>query len=288
MRAPPPELRDDRDAGFYSPGSSGPAAIQLDWLGDGDFTLAQPFEYVEPQGRSHLVHPSEPIDLASIPIFLTWLVPKDGTHTPAAILHDTLIGGRVAVDYDNSDNEQIDDRHADYLFREAMKHTGVGWVRRWLMWSAVSLRSLTVETARAADGRTTERMRWGRIGPVAVALIGCVIIATIMALDVPDVIDSTRWFDRWSWTDDIDVFGSRSWFSEVVRGVACIAFCGALVGLVLGLVSRNRDGLAAGAIGGTAVGLLGLPMLSSAIGYAMYLLIEFVVRLVRRAAGLSS
>jgi hypothetical protein len=37
-------------------------------------------------------------DLASIPFFATWLVPRDGKHTPAALLHDSLYADARGLD----------------------------------------------------------------------------------------------------------------------------------------------------------------------------------------------
>ena len=55
-------------------------------------------------------------DLASIPPFLTWLIPKDGTHTPAALLHDAIIGGRQGVEFETSSKVPIDIATATICF----------------------------------------------------------------------------------------------------------------------------------------------------------------------------
>lgn len=70
-------------------------------------------------------------DFASVPRAFTWLVPRYGRYTRAAILHDYLCveaaNGRFA-------------RHdADGIFRRAMRELGVSFLRRWLMWVAVRL-----------------------------------------------------------------------------------------------------------------------------------------------------
>lgn len=80
--------------------------------------------------------PSEnPTDLASVPLFMRWFENTYGAHTLAAILHDNLItdiasGGALGSD-----------ALADHLFREMMRSAGVPWLKRWIMWSAVALRS---------------------------------------------------------------------------------------------------------------------------------------------------
>jgi hypothetical protein len=76
-----------------------------------------------------------PTDLASIPRYMRWFESSYGAHTLAAIIHDDLIaavpnGGPLA-----------DDTLSDRFFREMMKSAGVPWLKRWIMWSAVALRS---------------------------------------------------------------------------------------------------------------------------------------------------
>jgi hypothetical protein len=85
-------------------------------------------------------------DLASVPRWLTWLVPRYGQYTRAAIVHDFLC--------QHSDND-FGDQHcgacpavpvlrlrdrsdADEVFRVIMRQLGVPWARRELMWSAVT------------------------------------------------------------------------------------------------------------------------------------------------------
>jgi Protein of unknown function (DUF1353) len=59
-------------------------------------------------------------------------VPRYGHHTLPALLHDQLV-----------DDDLVDDRErADRIFRDAMGEQGVGPVRRWLMWSAVSIATI--------------------------------------------------------------------------------------------------------------------------------------------------
>ena len=76
-----------------------------------------------------------PTDLASIPRYLRWFESAYGAHTLAAIIHDDLIvkvpnGGPLG-----------DDTLSDRFFREMLKSAGVPWLKRWIMWSAVALRS---------------------------------------------------------------------------------------------------------------------------------------------------
>ena len=76
-----------------------------------------------------------PTDLASIPRYLRWFESAYGVHTLAAIIHDHLI-----VDKPNGGALE-DDTLSDRFFREMMKSAEVPWLKRWIMWSAVALRS---------------------------------------------------------------------------------------------------------------------------------------------------
>jgi hypothetical protein len=76
-----------------------------------------------------------PTDLASIPRYMRWFETAYGLHTLAAIIHDNLI-----VDKPNG-GALKDDTLSDRFFREMMKAAGVKWLKRWIIWSAVALRS---------------------------------------------------------------------------------------------------------------------------------------------------
>ena len=76
-----------------------------------------------------------PTDLASIPWFMRWFVNNYGKHTLAAILHDQLIGTTA------NDGALKSDTLADRFFREMMGVAGVHWLKRWIMWAAVAIRS---------------------------------------------------------------------------------------------------------------------------------------------------
>lgn len=73
-------------------------------------------------------------DLTSVPQALRWLVSQYGSHTPAALIHDRLIGKKSPV-------EGVTDVHADRYFRFMLRDLGVRLLRRWLMWAAVALRT---------------------------------------------------------------------------------------------------------------------------------------------------
>lgn len=76
-----------------------------------------------------------PTDLASIPRFMRWFENSYGVHSLAAIIHDELItdeanGGPLGSD-----------TLSDRFFRQMMGSAGVPWLKRWIMWAAVALRS---------------------------------------------------------------------------------------------------------------------------------------------------
>jgi Protein of unknown function (DUF1353) len=119
--------------------------VLLKQVGPNRFQLLHGFRYqVPPNGAIHLVPahdvnrpPSDPnnsTDLASVPFWLWWFVASYGLHTRAALLHDHLV-----------DVKQIDRVEADRVFRLALEESKVRWMRRWLMWTAVSLATMALK-----------------------------------------------------------------------------------------------------------------------------------------------
>lgn len=262
---------DERSPGcFYdAPGTNRPALFQFERMEPPNYRVMRQFEYVDKLGHWYRVPKDvadNTTDYASIPFFLTWLVPKDGSHTPASVLHDALIGGRKDVHYETSAPETVDDRHADYLFREAMTQTGVTWLRRWLMWAAVALRTLTVRIDKdPATGEERQRKNWLRIGGVGVVVAAWAILSAAMALDVPDLLPANR---------DLPWLAERPWWSEILRALAQVAVGTAVCGLVFMIVLRSIRGLSAGLIAGVGVGFLGLPMIASLVGVGGYYVLD--------------
>jgi hypothetical protein len=76
-----------------------------------------------------------PTDLASIPRFVRWFENSYGVHTLAAIIHDQLI--------EDTPNEGAlkSDTLSDRFFREMLEAAGVPWLKRWIMWAAVAIRT---------------------------------------------------------------------------------------------------------------------------------------------------
>lgn len=97
-------------------------------------------------------HPSEgTTDLASIPWFMRWYVNTYGQHTLAAIIHDQLIAD--APNRGTLHSDVVSDR----FFREMLEACGTGYFKRWVMWTAVAMR-----TRWAAGGwKRVKLLLWG-------------------------------------------------------------------------------------------------------------------------------
>ncbi len=74
-------------------------------------------------------------DLASIPPFMRWFENTYGSHTLAAIIHDELIVGTP------NGGALKSDTLSDRFFRHMLEASGVPWLKRWIIWAAVALRS---------------------------------------------------------------------------------------------------------------------------------------------------
>lgn len=146
-------------------------------------------------------------DLTSVPDLFTWLVPKTGSHLPAALVHDGLVWDPRHEQKTYVCEQEIDRVGADRVFRDAMGDLGTGLVRRWLMWTAVS-----TATALAGIG-----------GPVARWLQRAAVIVTILTVVVlgyeatADLVDRTG---RWWWTFGVPWMPEGSFASELRRGGA--------------------------------------------------------------------
>jgi hypothetical protein len=127
--------------------------VVLEQVGPNAFQLLEGFRYrvPEPGGAEYVVHahdpdrsPDEPnnsTDLASVPFWLWWFVASYGTHTRAALLHDELVEGKPLA----GSAPLVERDEADRVFRLALEESKVRWMRRWLMWTSVSLATMAVE-----------------------------------------------------------------------------------------------------------------------------------------------
>lgn len=89
-----------------------------------------PADLIPPTGGAPDPDALATTDLASVPGLFRWFLSTYGVHTPAALLHDRLVGGaRVAG---------VSHTQAGRLFRLMLEALGVPFLRRWLMWAAVA------------------------------------------------------------------------------------------------------------------------------------------------------
>jgi hypothetical protein len=139
---PPSETDGASTAPFSKKFSERAAEVVVRQVTPANFKLREPFKYVD-RDRRFDVPEHDVSDFASVPSFLTWLIPRYGRHTLAALLHDHLQDhlhrpGTPIPD----DPEAVTSDEADTVFRQAMQYSHVPFVRRWVMWAAVSLRTV--------------------------------------------------------------------------------------------------------------------------------------------------
>lgn len=209
--------------------AGGQMELQLQPVG-AEFKLLRRFQYHDPgQDNATFTIPGDlevfRTDLASIPWFFAWLVPGLGTHLPAVLVHDALVGGTLGTDYDGP---TVNREEADRILRDAMANLGTPPIRRWLMWTAV-----TMPTALFT---LTPRWRWWLA--VVGTLLTIVVLGTLATLDVFDVWNVLPWM------------GERPWWAEVLLGAAGALVTPLVLAMLWGRLWR------AGAIAGIALALL--------------------------------
>ncbi|GAB2975712.1 DUF1353 domain-containing protein [Nocardioides montaniterrae] len=212
--------------------------------------------------REHgeLLVPKDPTrfvtDLTSVPTIFTWLVPKTGTHLPATLLHDGLVHGRhEPATYLSTDGHVLDRVAADRVLRAAMRDAGVGPVRGWLIWSAVTLGTITAGDTAWSRGR---HLRYLVPAYATIAII--VTLGVIATLDLFDVVNWLPWM------------GDRSFVAELFGGLA-----GAIaIPFVLGL-TWGRFAIA-GVITGIALAVLLHVTVMLALVTGLYQATEWLAR----------
>jgi hypothetical protein len=181
-------------------------------------------------------------DLTSVPTLFTWLVPKTGDHLPAALIHDGLVWNpdEEAQTYISTGGHEISRVEADRIFRDGMGDLGTGLLRRWLVWTAV-----TLATMWAMDGTATSAWkRWYYRLLVPATLAPTIWLGYIATADVFDRTD-TWWFAY-----ELPWMGQRSTMVELVGGAAGAVVIPFVFGWFWG---RFRT---AGWIGGIGIALL--------------------------------
>ena len=86
-------------------------------------------------------------DFASVPRATSWLYPRTGAYSAAAIIHDWLITDMLPTGY-------VESNHVDRVFRDAMKELGVPLARRWVMWAGVRLGAIGNKNRRSGSLKT--------------------------------------------------------------------------------------------------------------------------------------
>ena len=137
-----------------------PARFALEQVDDDRFRLLVPFRYQPPTGPPIEVTPDAlgTTDLASIQTSLTWFMNRHGRHTPAALVHDLLVGRSTSP---------AERAAADERFHQAMADLDVPPVRRLVMWSAVTLASRWAAGGWSRAGVVT----WGLASVAGTALL---------------------------------------------------------------------------------------------------------------------
>jgi len=79
-------------------------------------------------------------DLASIPAPMRWWINTYGRHTAAALIHDRFIGLPDGLP-EPLTRDGLGEEHIDRYFRFMLGDAGIGFIERWVMWSAVALRT---------------------------------------------------------------------------------------------------------------------------------------------------
>lgn len=198
-------------------------------------------------------------DLTSVPTLFTWLVPKSGAHLPAALIHDGLVHPPGEPTYLSTDGHHVDRVEADRIFRDAMADSGVGVVRRWLVWTAVTLATIWAREATAPSA-------WRR---VACQIVMVITLGSILVLGYQATSDL---FDRdWWLTFELPWMGDRPFVEELITGAAGALVVPLLLGVAWGRFRR------AGWVAGIAAGLLFHVTLALVAVSALYAGIEWLV-----------
>jgi len=244
----------------------------------GSYLLLRSFSYVDRAGNRWTLDASDedPIetDLASIPTLASWLVPKDGSHTPAALVHDTMVLGEgERVRYRPCD-PLVSREEADRLFREGMQFLGVRFLRRWMMWAAVSIPTFFRMPGRAL-----------RLRQLLIA-VGLAVFVVIGLFGVPDVFDVPGSVKVWSW---VPLVGGRtlawsllgveeaSFLGKVLRFLGVAVAVTAVYALAWRLFGhRWRFGL----VIGVALSLMSFPLFITGVAFLVYAAVEEVVAFV--------
>jgi hypothetical protein len=113
-------------------------------------------------------------DFATVPRVVTWLVPRFGAYTLAAILHDWLCGQGIR-------SGVVSAREADGIFRRVMRESGVPVLRRWMMWAGVRWGALT-------DDRRRQGWLFSAPGVLAISVLAAPLVVPPAVVIVPGLV----------------------------------------------------------------------------------------------------
>lgn len=195
-------------------------------------------------------------DLTSVPALFTWLVPKSGDHLPAALIHDGLV--RAPGTEQDHIGPDIDRVEADRVFRDAMADSGTGVIRRWIVWTAVTLATIWAQQGTAASATRRAYYRW-----VMVATLG-----SIAWLGYQATADLVNRSGRWWCTYELFWVLGDTWWEELLSGLLGAVVVPLAISLVWG---RFRQ---AGAIAGVLLGALFHVSLALLLLSGVYLVLE--------------
>lgn len=240
---------------------------QLDADGREVFVLRRRIAYDDRRCGELIVPPAFATfktDLTSVPAVFAWLVPKTGAHLPAALLHDGLVWspGREAQTYISTTGNVVDRVEADRIFRDGMADTGTGLVRRWLVWTAVTLATMLS----AQDTSPSKLWR---------AYYRVIVVATLFSVAWLGYVSTADLFDRtddWPLTYELSWMGDRSFTAELVIGAAGAIVIPAILGVLWG---KFRT---AGWIAGIGVALLLHVTIGVLAVTLVYIVLEWIAR----------
>ncbi len=229
------------------------------------FFLRRRIAYLDRHCGEIIVPPrydSFPTDLTSVPTLFTWLVPRTGAHLPAALLHDGLIWNpkKESKTYISTEGTEIHRVEADRIFRDSMADTGTALVRRWLVWTAVTLATMWSREGTASSALVRTYYRW---------IMG----ATLLTIGWLGYVATADLFDqsgRWWLTFDLPWMGEGSFGWELLTGLAGAVVIPLALGLLWGAFRR------AGWIAGIGVAVLFHVTIALLAVTGLYVVVEWV------------
>ncbi len=270
--------------GYYAADEDVPAEFVLKRVEgkDGSYLVLKRFRYVHDTGEQWTI-PAEDgqrfeTDLASIPSLAGWLVPKDGRHTPAALVHDAMILGPGETHC--YAGRFVHAEEADTLFRQGMQFLGVKFWRRWMIWAAVSILTLWLAAEETPLRRLANRVRLV-LGLTALSIMGLFLLPDVLDFPslasyafIPDSIPGLRVVARWGPVKALWQIPEGQFHVELARFVGMVLAGTAVYALLW--ERRWRFGLFAG----VTVPLVAWSTAVGAVSYAIYWVIELAISIV--------